>query len=711
VWGQEGWTKATIEGDSVSVKFQRVIPAGEDVVLAETESGLVRSTDHGYTWQRIPADNHHKMRVAMKPDGHGVAICKHDSVFNTTDRGATWTKGPYITVDYFTTERLSLVWMTDSVYLATQLGANSMRTVLARSTDEGKSWLKTPLMDSTGWPTFCRVDDSTMLYGSMYGVYRSRDRGLTWTMTLWYKQRKPIRGMDLVSPNFILAAREDGVIYRSTDTGSTWSEYYQMVEGDVSRIALKDTSTWIFGAALNVWVTTDAGTTWMCQPRPRITGWYGKILDVCRDNDHFYAVENFGTLDVCDQVGERFENRWEYYNDTLLATAIERQVGYHRDAIWVPGYAGILHRFDKHGRLTENVDLKTTLNVECVNFFNDEIGIVSGENGIMYRTTDGGASWDWIPSATPYSLRHLSLDKSGSGVGYYRVTGSTPLGCGIMTKTTNYGATWFAIDVPMGASRSMQVVDSQTIVSVYGNKATMSNDLGVSWNTVFTDDAWICRDISFANRSEGVIQADNGDTQHNQRMTIFHTSDGGETWSQITLPTNVGIYDPNRFYRFVRKDRWNILFHVYNGLVYRTTDGGQTWEREATGYAGKGQDGAFFTTNESWAHLGRGRFLFSRRDDLVSVRSGETEVCNDRTWRHLLSEGSGSLNVYAMTPPNTTVRCELVDVSGRIVDRWISPSGETQIRRDVSSIQPGCYFLLLASDPCPEVVKLVITRD
>src|SRR5215469_5454321 len=62
--------------------------------------------------------------------------------------------------------------------------------------------------------------------------------------------------------------------------------------------------------------------------------------------------------------------------------------------------------------------------------------------------------------------------------------------------------------------------------------------------------------------------------------TIVHTSDGGGTWVQQSVPTTV---PPNTMFRDVAAASTLSAWVVGNdGVILRTVDGGQTWVRQNT---------------------------------------------------------------------------------------------------------------------------------
>jgi hypothetical protein len=78
-----------------SVNAITLDPSRPAVVYAATERGLRRTTNHGRTWQVVPALGRRTVRaVVIDPQSHSTiyAATSEAGIFRSTDDGVTWTQ-------------------------------------------------------------------------------------------------------------------------------------------------------------------------------------------------------------------------------------------------------------------------------------------------------------------------------------------------------------------------------------------------------------------------------------------------------------------------------------------------------------------------------------------------------------------------------------------------------------------------------------------
>ena len=157
-------------------------------------------------------------------------------------------------------------------------------------------------------------------------------------------------------------------------------------------------------------------------------------------------------------------------------------------------------------------------------FKSPEIGWSIGEDGIIIHTTDGGNTWNKIQSNTQSNLNGIYIDeKIGWVVGDW----------GTLLKTTDNG-------------KSFQKVESNS----------------------FQQES--LKAIHFIDKIHGwIITSSNPDDIDNPG-NIFHTSDGGQTWSN-QLKTNRALFGIH----FIDiKTGWVV---GDKRAIYTTSDGGKNW--------------------------------------------------------------------------------------------------------------------------------------
>lgn len=193
-----------------------------------------------------------------------------------------------------------------------------------------------------------------------------------------------------------------------------------------------------------------------------------------------------------------------------------------------------------------------------------DIVIVTGNNGTILKTTDGGATWLQKNSGTTQILGKIQFPTSDIG---YIVSGGAQL-----LKTTDGGETWLPITVSnISSIFSMSCVNDNLIflscIDSNSNSVLLkSNNGGSSWEKVIGNDAEAkFYDIQFLTGETGY--ASNSGVYHSSENNILKTVDGGKNWTQI---------DNSRGpFNFINENKG---FRYQFGFL-KTTDGGNNFER------------------------------------------------------------------------------------------------------------------------------------
>lgn len=156
------------------------------------------------------------------------------------------------------------------------------------------------------------------------------------------------------------------------------------------------------------------------------------------------------------------------------------------------------------------------------------------DDGYVYRSEDGGATWTAVLSGTLTSSAYYALHFRD------RDTGMAVGAGGVVSVTSDSGVTWSAASSPSG----------DDLVSVHHNGvfwwvATAGGELYYSQDTGGT---WTQRD-GFAGSGSGVVtwvdwlDRFRGMATHTIAGAgyLLYTIDGGYTWDRVPIPTNAGL--------------------------------------------------------------------------------------------------------------------------------------------------------------------------
>jgi photosystem II stability/assembly factor-like uncharacterized protein len=204
--------------------------------------------------------------------------------------------------------------------------------------------------------------------------------------------------------------------------------------------------------------------------------------------------------------------------------------------------------------------------------FDDDQGVAVGEQGLILRTTDGGAVWQPVASGVKDSLRSVSF----SGVNGI---------CGGDSQTilysTDSGASWqigqsgfFGGGFPGAHMLSATVGFVAGQNSIFQPLVETTTDGGASWEPhafYFDKNEGGCTDVRFFEVNTGIVSG----FVFDGRGAIARTTDGGVNWSTLFFDQAIEGVD------FTTTD---IGFAVgWAGRILKTTDSGITWSDQTSG--------------------------------------------------------------------------------------------------------------------------------
>ncbi len=274
-----------------------------------------------------------------------------------------------------------------------------------------------------------------------------------------------------------------GAIYKSSDGGENWTPQNSGLKGEIvlSDGSFVDADTgWVVGLYGIVLHTSNGGAAWEKQQ----TGTDKHLFSICFvDKNNGWAVGNWNTIIHTADGGKT----WEHL--TPEEDRIYKNVRFvDTNNGWVVGEKGYIARTSDGGKTwTRQMPRKWEAIADddfenpkpalyCVYFTDANNGWISGIEGTLLRTQDGGVTWDILPTGTAFSL---------------------------YTVFVKYGRGW-----------------------VVGDKGAylLSDDGGATWKVY--DDAiktrTALRDVFFSSADSGWAVGMAG--------TVVHTTDSGRTW-------------------------------------------------------------------------------------------------------------------------------------------------------------------------------------
>ncbi len=549
-------------------------------------------------------------------------------LWKTTDGGTNWT---VLTDDNSVLGVSDVVVVagattsSDVVYIATgdrdggsmwslsgdQVHDNNTIGVL-KSTDGGSTWSTTALTWITSdKKTLNRLlvhpaNSSTIYAAGTDGVFKTTDGGTTWPSIY--------TGAEFVSmefkpsdPGYMYGGTRGGKIYRSTDAGSTWTAVLTVSGGLRVQLAVTAADPTLVYAVVarsggkleGVYKSTDSGATFAKVFDGTVAGNYilGYYCDGSDDGGQ-------GNYDLCLAADPNTATTL-FLGGVNTFKSTDGGVSWTSSNMWTSSST-----YNSCGSPVAHADK------HFLAFQNGSSTLYECNDGGLYSTSNGGGSWSYLSSGMSISqLYRLGVSQSSSGdvIAGLQDNGTKTLSAGSWTDplggdgmecaidpastSTQYGElyngdiyrttdSWSSsISISNGITGSAAwvtpyILDPTTSTTMYIGFTDVwkSANQGTSWTKISSWAGSTLRSLTVAPSNSSYIYAAT-------QTTLYKTTDGGTSWSNITgtLPVTSSYIT----YVSVKSDDpstiW-VSFGEYNSHgVYESTDGGSTWTNISTG--------------------------------------------------------------------------------------------------------------------------------
>ncbi len=505
---------------------------------ATTGPDIYRTSNAGATWQRVTAfplgGSWYHIDFVSPTIGF---MGSNGATARTQDGGATWQAQsgyPSCPVMYGMDFRDSLVGLCGGDRVSTTDGGPG----IFKTTDAGKTWVRkfSQSANDVLW-----LDNTTAIATVGISIYRSTNAGDTWTEI----SGAIFTGLDemVQLPNgVIVGVSLAGDAWRSTDGGFNWTltlEGVGSLPANWNVSFFNDQVGAIVGQGGYIFKTTDGGLTWT-QLNSGIGGVEFHDLEMFDDStglavgDNGYYVRttdggNFWSVDRLQVTGITL-----FRNETLQAVNIV-----DHDFAVAAGNNGVVYKTFDRGATWQSIGypiLPDDYYITDVKFVDRNVGYVAGTRPqvaiLAYRTTNGGASWTPLNSLPSHFVDFVDPNR-----GWLATIGGTGF------RTTDGGAHWTPMTFPSGNSSPiishMDFISQKVgwVVGWFGYAAKTSNG-GATWtlqNISVPEE--ILLGLSVLSETEayavGVHQQPTSES-----ASLYHTANGGTTWTRSFLPAD-----------------------------------------------------------------------------------------------------------------------------------------------------------------------------
>jgi photosystem II stability/assembly factor-like uncharacterized protein len=347
------------------------------------------------------------------------------------------------------------------------------------------------------------------------------------------------------------------------------------------------------------------------------------------------------------------------------------------------------------------------------------MGALTG-SPVMYRTTNGGITWDSVTFATgsrPGGLCGISVLNSNHIFACGRVNSPTSNTPPYFIKTTNGGLTWVTKNMSSYASMLIDCkffspdsgfviggVDTPVILNTK-NTILFTSDGGENWVQRYTDShisEWLWK-ISFPSRNTGYCSINR---VNNNTVDFIKTTNGGMNWSRMSFPISAQNVSTQGI-GFLNENTGWIGGDI--SYTYKTTNGGLNWQEDNFGrYVNR-----IRFINDSIGY-GAGSNMYKFTNEPIGIQQISTEVPEQfALYQNYPNPFNPMTKIKFEIPLESFVTIKIYNALGKEISALAEDylqGGSYSVNWDAANYPSGIYIYKLTANDISVSKKMILIK-
>lgn len=372
--------------------------------------------------------------IAMYPaSGVGAVVGDDGTIWGTEDGGSNWKL-----VASGKSEKLNGVGMydVDKIYAVGDGGVILNTTSGPLGTWSPKTSSTTQALYSVKYVS----GSATTAYVSSHNgkVLYTSNSGTTWT-TLSTNLSTELYSLAVISGSNVVAVGKSGKIIRTTNTGATWANVTEVRPPVLNALYMIPSSSTGFAAGNGgkIYKTTDNGVTW----QPKTTGTAQDLKGIAFFNaDTGLVIGNTGVLLSTFNGGNTWNSITTGTSNNLNAIFLETS---SKNGYIVGNSGTFIKTTNKGVTWSSPTNISSSVNLKSI-VFNNNVGYTVGASGKIMKSQNAGATWtNLLSGANNWSYALTGVTRDLNQV-YFRdyLTGYIVGNNGLIMKTIDGGASF-----------------------------------------------------------------------------------------------------------------------------------------------------------------------------------------------------------------------------------------------------------------------------